>query len=52
METRVQRSLLIEERIVPISEYAALKKFLGEVAKADHSSVVLRQSDPVPVAGK
>ena len=40
----VHRSLQLEDRIVPVAEYAALKKFLGEVAKADRSSVVLRQT--------
>lgn len=36
------RVLRLEERIVPVGEYAALRKFLQEVAKADRSAVVLR----------
>jgi len=39
-----RRSLQLEDRIVPVAEYAALKKFLGDVAKADRSSVVVRQT--------
>ncbi|MBK9991146.1 MAG: DUF3857 domain-containing protein [Verrucomicrobia bacterium] len=39
------RMLRLEDRDVPVSEYAVLRKFLGDVAKADHSSVVLRKSD-------
>ena len=39
------RKLRLEDRLVPVSEYAALRKFLGDVAKADHSSVVLRRSE-------
>ncbi len=39
----VQRTLRLEDRTVPVAEYAALRKFLGDVAKADRSSLVLRQ---------
>jgi len=39
------RTLRLEDRVVPVSEYAALRKFLGDVAKADHSSVVLRKGE-------
>jgi hypothetical protein len=37
-----RRSLRLDDRIVPDAEYAALRKFLGDVAKADHAPVVLR----------
>jgi len=37
------RTLKLEDRVIPVSEYASLRKFLGDVAKADHSSVVLRK---------
>jgi hypothetical protein len=39
------RTLQLEDRVVPVSEYAALRKFFGDVAKADHSSVVLRKGE-------
>lgn len=39
------RMLRLEDREVPVSEYAALRKFLGDVSKADHSSVVLRKTE-------
>lgn len=39
------RMLQLEDRTVPVVEYAALKKFLGDVAKADRASVVLRQAE-------
>jgi hypothetical protein len=39
------RTLKLEDRVVPVSEYATLRKFLGDVAKADHSSVVLRKGE-------
>jgi hypothetical protein len=41
----VHRSLMLENRMVPVDEYAALKKFLADVAKADRASVVLRQAE-------
>jgi hypothetical protein len=39
------RTLRLEDRVVPVNEYGALRKFMGDVAKADHSSVVLRKGD-------
>jgi len=39
------RTLRLEDRVVPVGEYATLRKFMGDVAKADHSSVVLRKGD-------
>lgn len=42
----VHRTLRIEERTVPVAEYAALRKFFQDVAKADHASVVLAQGEP------
>ena len=39
------RVLALEDRTVPVAEYAALRKFLGDVAKADNSSVVLRRAE-------
>lgn len=47
-----RRSLRLEDLVVPVSEYAALRKFLGDVAKADHSSVILRQTGAAPAPGK
>ncbi len=41
-----RRVLRLEECIVPVGEYAALRKFLQEVAKADRSAVVLRLGAP------
>jgi hypothetical protein len=46
------RVLQLEDRIVPVGEYAALRKFLSDVAKADRSSVVLRQAEPVASPAK
>ncbi len=38
-----RRTLQLADLEVPVAEYAALRKFLGDVAKADRSSLVLRQ---------
>jgi hypothetical protein len=41
----VRRTLRLEDRTVPVAEYAALRKFLQDVAKADHASVILRRAE-------
>jgi hypothetical protein len=41
----VRRTLKLEGMTVPATEYAALRKFFADVAKADHASVVLRQGE-------
>jgi hypothetical protein len=39
------RRLEIFERTVPVSDYAAVKKFFADVVKADRASIVLRKID-------
>lgn len=39
---RLKRQLRIGRNLVPASEYAAVRKFLTDVAKADRSSILLR----------
>ncbi len=46
------RVLQLEDKTVPVSEYAALRKFFTDVAKADRSSVVLRQAEPASLPAK
>lgn len=41
-------TLLLSYRVVPAAEYSALRKFLGDVAKADRAAVVLRQEAAIP----
>jgi hypothetical protein len=48
----VHRTLKLEDCLVPVSEYAALRKFFGDVAKADRSSVVLRRVEATVVPTK
>ncbi|HLP09848.1 MAG TPA: transglutaminase domain-containing protein [Opitutaceae bacterium] len=45
-----RRTLRLPKKIVPVTEYAALRRFFQEVAKADHASVVLRRSEAPPAA--
>jgi hypothetical protein len=40
-----KRMLRIEDRTVPVAEYGALRKFLQDVAKADHASIILRRAE-------
>jgi hypothetical protein len=44
------RVLKLEDRTVPVSEYAALRQFLADVAKADRAALVLRYDAPPAAA--
>lgn len=48
---RMKRSFTLERKVVPTGEYAQLKQFLADVARADRSSILLRREAGLTAGG-
>jgi hypothetical protein len=47
---RMKRNLVLQRQVVPVADYAKLRKFLSDLARIDRSSVLLKRAAPVAPA--